>query len=429
MKLLITIFFLLCTLSFKAQNSVSLSNIRNDAERQREENNRKIMQSMGYKLPPTQAEIQTDLENKKNGYVQKTKQQEQLEHLKTLLKENVSPHQYFDNQATYEIRASQFENAYSAIIKMLVGEEKLDITKAIYLVENAYLSESLSLLEYYQQIESLKSLVRKTVTSKKLDVNNPNTIQWAIREVFRNELKYDFEDFWGDENWKNQFVSKALETKKGQCHSLPLLYLILAKEFKIDAWLSFSPEHSFIKFPDPNGKLLNFETTNGFLTSNSFIMGSGFIHSEAILSKSYLDTLSDKQTIAYCLLDLAQGYKEAIGFNDGKFIFKCTNTCLEYFPAKNNIQAWQLKYMTIVDMLKRAMHYYKVSDIQEILHYEDVKQLYATLMFIDNKLVELGYQEMPAAAYQNWLKSVQEEKNVEINKALEKSLSNQNTTK
>ena len=38
-----------------------------------------------------------------------------------------------------------------------------------------------------------------------------------------------------NENWENQFVSKVLNTHKGQCHSLPMLYKILANigRFKI----------------------------------------------------------------------------------------------------------------------------------------------------------------------------------------------------
>jgi hypothetical protein len=40
--------------------------------------------------------------------------------------------------------------------------------------------------------------------------------------------RHDFEDFGGSKNFSRQFVIKLLLTNSGQCHSLPLLYKLLA---------------------------------------------------------------------------------------------------------------------------------------------------------------------------------------------------------
>ncbi|MFM7856963.1 MAG: hypothetical protein ACKO96_34825, partial [Flammeovirgaceae bacterium] len=46
---------------------------------------------------------------------------------------------------------------------------------------------------------------------------------------------YDFEDFWGREDLRKTFVSKLMKTGTGNCHSLPLLFLILAEEVGVEA--------------------------------------------------------------------------------------------------------------------------------------------------------------------------------------------------
>ena len=78
------------------------------------------------------------------------------------------------------------------------------------------------------------------------------------------------------------FVQKLLVTGKGQCNSLPKLYLILAEEIGAEAHLALSPNHSYIKFPDDEGNWHNIELTNNMLTTDAFILNSGYVKAEAI---------------------------------------------------------------------------------------------------------------------------------------------------
>jgi hypothetical protein len=61
------------------------------------------------------------------------------------------------------------------------------------------------------------------------------------------------------------FVTKLLRTNSGQCHSLPLLYKLLADRLGIAARLSMAPNHSYIQVVGPDGELYSYETTNGHL--------------------------------------------------------------------------------------------------------------------------------------------------------------------
>ena len=48
----------------------------------------------------------------------------------------------------------------------------------------------------------------------------------AAKRVPIASFGYDFEDYRGQQDYTKMFVSKALATGKGQCHSLPLVYLV-----------------------------------------------------------------------------------------------------------------------------------------------------------------------------------------------------------
>src|SRR5690606_22632601 len=73
-----------------------------------------------------------------------------------------------------------------------------------------------------------------------------DTLEIKSRDLKHLPLEYDFEDYMGINDWSKMFVSKLLETGKGQCNSLPRLYLILAEEIGAEAFLSLSPNHSYI---------------------------------------------------------------------------------------------------------------------------------------------------------------------------------------
>ncbi len=104
-----------------------------------------------------------------------------------------------------------------------------------------------------------------------------------------------------------------------------------------------------------------------------------------------MKALSEKESVALCLVDLAQGYQAKFGIEDGSFILKCCNTALTYFP--NYINALLLKAETITGLHKQAIPDSKESE--ELL--AQMNELYTTIH-------KLGYRKMPQGMYLNWLK-------------------------
>ena len=119
-----------------------------------------------------------------------------------------------------------------------------------------------------------------------------------------------------------------------------------------------------------------------------------------------MDTLSTKQTVAACLVDLATAYNHRFG--DDKFVLDCANKALSYNP--NNIQALQVKanyYSHLFDFVASQLHYPPVSllpaDPKVFALYN---QMHAQYGVID----KTGFQDIPNKVYQDWLKSFEIEK-------------------
>lgn len=219
----------------------------------------------------------------------------------------------------------------------------------------------------------------------------------------------------GEKNWSNMFVTKLLATGKGQCHSLPLLYLCVAEQLGGKAYLSLSPAHSFIQYFDERGYRYNFETTNGNLVTQTWLMQSSYINATALKNKTYLDTLSGRNLYAQLLSDLLQTYIDKLG-NDHNSQ-QITNRILAVNP--NNIAALmaQANYNTIIarQEMKQAGEMPK----EQIQNYLKTNTAYQQMLQNYDRIEKTGFQDMPEEAYKAWLKTIEQEKKKEANKQMQ----------
>lgn len=312
--------------------------------------------------------------------------------------------------------ANIFYNAYKSIDSMLTGLQPLNIKKAVYIVESAY-DNTLSFSKFSGQIKYITDVCRQKMLKDGISPDNKEGINMIIYQVLCDTVDvqnpktkvfyksfpfhYDFNDFRGEGDIKQMFVSKLLRTKLGNCHSLPLLYLIIAEELNTEAFLTFAPEHSFIRFQDNKQNWINIELTNGRLSSDAWVLGSGFIKSESLNSKIYLDTIDKKQTVATMLFDLSKEYVVKIGMDE--FILKCSNRSLEFFPNHIFSLLQKADYYTALSMYiaNQKGRPTKAQIQQDPIAWEAFQKMYGMYEVIDNS----GYVDMPKDAYEVWRKS------------------------
>jgi len=290
--------------------------------------------------------------------------------------------------------------------------------QAVFLTENCFLDNGMQYDSFNKHISQLAAVVvlrqkanpllkyhysdsanvGKNFSIFKFLKDTTKIVSRAQKLYYLLPYTYDFEDFFGQQHWNNMFVTKLLSTHKGNCHSLPYLYKILADELGATCWLALAPNHTYVSNRCAKFGWYNTELTSGDFPIDAWIMGSGYIPVDAIRSGIYMDTLSNQQSIALCLLDLAKGYEhKTMDYYDG-FILQCCDLSLKYFPK--NVQALLLKAETLKRVYLRQGQV-KVNSSSET--YREMEKLYVDLF-------ELGYREMPEKMYMSWLQSVIKER-------------------
>ena len=325
----------------------------------------------------------------------------------------------------------EYYDVYELIAKMLVSETELKFKDAVFAVEKAY-NDMLNIEELNKEIDFIVALTNlismsDVITYDKKDkdkiAKHASLFKIMNDTIFmeldsKNMIKhfsyiYNFDDPFGQKDWSSMFVSKLLETGKGNCHSLPYLYKILADELEIPCYLSFAPNHIYIKSFSEQTGWYNTELTSGTFPVDAWIMASGYITLDAIRNGLYMDTLNTKQAVANCLVDLAHGYQQKFGRENPDFVIMCCSTALEYHPANINAmltKAEAQKHYIDLQMkkqnLKKAEDLFSDTTIAEM--YSDMEQMYV-------KIHQLGYRRMPEWMYFEWIAMLKNEPSKYIN--------------
>lgn len=330
-------------------------------------------------------------------------------------------------------KAKYYKKAFNELIKMDV--DSFSLKKAVFITENAFYEEKENYDEFDKIIKQTGSFLREKMQELNYDTNSnlaknlilfqffSDTLEIKSKDLKHLPIQYDFNDFWGRKDWSKMFVTKLIRTGKGQCHSLPLLYLMLAKEIDAEAYLSTSPNHFYIKFQDEKKKWYNVELTNHMFTADSFVSQNGYITSEALLNGLYMGELSNKGLMSQIIGDLAMGYTRKFGYDT--FAKKMIDKAEKLNP--NNIGIIQLNsnYMTI--KFEHVAHQLGINprdknDLQNIRFYPFAVDLLNQTNALYNKIDDLGHKEMPAEQYESWLSSLKEKKQEQNHNELKKRI-------
>lgn len=311
---------------------------------------------------------------------------------------------------------------------LLLNIEDYSVKDVNFDIENAYLENKLDKAEFDKTIKQTAEFILAKMKEKNFDVNSNTAKNFVLFEFFSQPMqvkgfkekhfpiKYDFEDYWGRQNWSKMFVTKLLKTNTGQCHSMPLLYLTLAEAIDAEAYLSLSPNHSYIKFQDEKEKWYNLELTNAMFTVSSFVLNNGYITAEAIQNKIYMQNLTKQQLLSQFYTDLASGYLHKFGYDE--FVEQVINKALELYPTsinanmvKANYDTEHLKYV----VKKLGINTGTQEGREKILQYPKAVELLKEMQTQYKLIDDLGFQQMPADAYEKWLGSLKNEKHKQDN--------------
>lgn len=177
-----------------------------------------------------------------------------------------------------------------------------------------------------QMVARLVDAARQMAGPKPTDAYKLAAVRQAIYVAgawnYGRPFSYDLDDPLG-QRLQNRLLSTYIRTRKGNCVSMPTLFLIVADRMGLNVHLATAPLHLFVRYTDPNGLEHNLETTSGGHEARTEWYRENLpMTDRAIQSGIYMRTLSKGETIAEMatvVMDFlieAQRYQEAIDVAD-----------------------------------------------------------------------------------------------------------------
>ena len=250
------------------------------------------------------------------------------------------------NRVQAESRSRYYRQAYLEITDMLDGKIPLSVKRAVFLAEWAYYDGDPDYNAFCYGIDTAVAFVQRFIATNGLDQYKTGK-NLALTEYFfrpysgngRQPFVYDFSDVSAKDDFTHQFVSKVMQTHHGQSRSLPMYYKVLAESLGAEAYIAYAPAHVFIRYRNEDKMYpedwVNVELTTQQIIPEFFYKEHFEISDKAIGNKVYLAPLTDCETVASQLADLAFGYWSKYRCYD-EFTRCCCGKSLEYYPQNFN---------------------------------------------------------------------------------------------
>lgn len=307
---------------------------------------------------------------------------------------------------------------------MLSGKQPLSVADAYFTMEQAYGNCYLTQKEFQTQIKRSADFIREWMRENDLDSHNNEDMHLAIQRFMSEQLTiyksysndnlsiksathnrfyYDYDDYQGEKDYKNYFLTKCLATGSGQCSSLPAVYLCLAEAIGAKAYLSLAPQHALIKYPDNKGHILNYEPTSNWKMSDKWYMDYMGITGEARRNHIFLDTFNSRQIVADAVIFLGLSYLKKNGSADGSFVMDCIHTANSQF-AHDNVIGHTLYSSLLARMLNAIIYNEGIKNDEQLAKSEAAMEYYKGLEQNEIIIKQLGYTPIPEQFYNDMLK-------------------------
>jgi regulator of sirC expression with transglutaminase-like and TPR domain len=153
---------------------------------------------------------------------------------------------------------------------------------------------------------------------------------WNDNHAFR----YDLDDPQGHEI-KNKLLTTYIASKKGNCVTMPLLFVILGQRLGLTVTVSTAPKHLLVKFKSDEYGWINLEATSGANPARDvWIRQQNPMTDKAITNGVYLQPLTKTETVAEMATVVAENYFHQKEYEKAITI---VDVILEYYPKAIDI--------------------------------------------------------------------------------------------
>lgn len=147
---------------------------------------------------------------------------------------------------------------------------------------------------------------------------------------FHRTFEYDLDDPLGA-NPKNKLLTTYLSTRKGNCVTMPFLFIILGQRLGIDVTAATAPNHILVKLRNEAGTWINLEATSGANPAREEWIRQQFptITDKAMDNGIYLQPLSKRETAVLMAGLLAEHYFKQ---EEYQRVIALADLLLEHYP-------------------------------------------------------------------------------------------------
>jgi len=289
-------------------------------------------------------------------------------------------------------------SAPAVFVRALVNtpEAEVDFGRAKLAVDK-FVDPSIDTVVALAEIDRMVATVNKMLATLPPDAASTSMEKMKALRTFLYEggwwnngrpFEYDLSDPFGQKPG-SQSLTNYLATRKGNCVSMPALFVTLGQRLGLDVTLSTAPLHMFVKFTDDaTGKTWNLETTSGAgFTRDTWYRQKLPMTDESIANGVYLKTLSRREALSVLaapvldrLLEIGR-YEEAISVAD---------VLVEAYPTNAYV------------LVKKGTAYYRLLDAEIIKKYPKQSDIPANEIAHANDLYQANKHAFAQAEALGW---------------------------
>jgi regulator of sirC expression with transglutaminase-like and TPR domain len=305
--------------------------------------------------------------------------------------------------------SSNFREAQALKSILEQPEEAIDFAKAKLTIDKLVdpsIDVSINLKKIDAIVKTIKSLLPANASNQDKMLAVRKYLYEAGAWNNHQPYQYDFDDPKGTKII-NKLLPTYLTTKKGNCISMPLLFIILGQRLGLNVTASTAPLHVLVKYTDSDtGQSYNLETTSGANPSRDvWYQQTMHITDEALANKIYLQKLSKRETVAVMAQVLAEDYYDRQDYEKAMMV---SDVVLKYY--KNDVDSMLMKGTLFYRLLAR--HYLSKYPAPYLI--PPAERPYFEFLDINNrywfeKAEALGWREPTKEDDVNYLKAVKQD--------------------
>lgn len=218
-------------------------------------------------------------------------------------------------------------------------------------------------------------------------------------------FSYDLSDPLG-RNPGNKQLATYLATRKGNCVSMPILFVILGQRLGLPVALATAPNHVMVKFADDEQQAwLNVEATaGGFKYDSSYERETG-IAEKALDNGLYLRPLTPREGVGVIASTLMEHYGAK---KDADALMEVADLALGANPKDSVAMIWKANAFYLQLQQRYVSTYPNAADVPAAQH-ADYKRLSQENMAWFAKAEDLGWMQKTPDQEASYLKSIQRE--------------------